>query len=67
MLENSIIVFASDNGGEVNVKKSGYASNYPLRGRKRTPFEGGIRVPAVLWSPLLGLRESRTSNQLMHV
>ncbi|XP_035221845.1 arylsulfatase I-like, partial [Stegodyphus dumicola] len=67
ILENSIIVFASDNGGEVSVRKNGYASNYPLRGRKRTAFEGGIRVPAVLWSPLLGLRESRTSNQLMHV
>ncbi|GFY45062.1 arylsulfatase B [Trichonephila inaurata madagascariensis] len=67
MLTNTIFVFASDNGGETNLNKNGYASNYPLRGKKFTIWEGGIRVPAFIWSPLLQLREPRISNQLMHV
>ncbi|GFY48796.1 arylsulfatase B [Trichonephila inaurata madagascariensis] len=67
MLANTIFVFASDNGGETNLNKNGYASNYPLRGKKFTIWEGGIRVPAFIWSPLLQLREPRISNQLMHV
>ncbi|KFM61765.1 hypothetical protein X975_25356, partial [Stegodyphus mimosarum] len=32
-----------------------------------TSFEGGVRLPAVIWSPLLLLKEHRTSTQLMHV
>nr|XP_042902748.1 arylsulfatase B isoform X1 [Parasteatoda tepidariorum]XP_042902749.1 arylsulfatase B isoform X2 [Parasteatoda tepidariorum] len=67
MLDNSIIVFASDNGGQVNGFHGGYSSNYPLRSRKRTLWEGGVRLPALIWSPLLKLKESRVSKQLMHV
>ncbi|XP_021919140.1 arylsulfatase B-like isoform X2 [Zootermopsis nevadensis] len=66
MLENSIIVFTSDNGAP-SVDVVGYqnwGSNYPLRGLKTTQWEGGIRTPAVVWSPVLG---RRVSDQLMHV
>jgi arylsulfatase A-like enzyme len=45
--ENTIVLFFSDNGGPT---QSG-ARNTPLRGGKRTAFEGGIRVPAVLRWP----------------
>jgi len=41
--ENTLVIFASDNGGDVG---SG-ASNGPLRGGKTQMFEGGVRVPAV--------------------
>ncbi|KAG8194369.1 hypothetical protein JTE90_010985 [Oedothorax gibbosus] len=67
-LKNSIIVFSSDNGGETEV--TGFDSRgsvWPLRGQKFTYFEGGIRVPSFLWSPLLGLKEPRIANQLMHI
>ncbi len=43
----TIIFFTSDNGG---VLRSG-ASNAPLRAGKATSFEGGHRVPGILWYP----------------
>ncbi|CAM9770541.1 unnamed protein product, partial [Hapterophycus canaliculatus] len=43
-LENSIIVVASDNGGDPGAG----GSNYPLRGMKHTYWEGGMK--ASLWS-----------------
>ncbi|GFS44384.1 arylsulfatase B [Trichonephila inaurata madagascariensis] len=67
MLSNTILVFASDNGGETDVSVDGYSSNYPLRGKKYFIWEGGIRVPALIWSPLLQLRKPQVSMQLMHV
>ncbi|NEP40337.1 MAG: sulfatase-like hydrolase/transferase, partial [Okeania sp. SIO2H7] len=38
--DNTLVVFASDNGGF-----TGAANMGPLRGAKSTTFEGGIRVP----------------------
>ncbi|GBM39599.1 Arylsulfatase B, partial [Araneus ventricosus] len=67
MLKNSVFIFTSDNGGEVNKERDGQGSNYPLRGNKYTPWEGGIRLPAVIWSPLLNLSKPRIAQQLMHV
>ncbi|KAG8195028.1 hypothetical protein JTE90_008199 [Oedothorax gibbosus] len=66
MLKNSIVLFVSDNGGEVKGSFGGAGSNYPLRGNKNTCWEGGIHIPAVIWSPLLRLDEPRVSKQLMH-
>lgn len=39
--ENTLIIFTSDNGGQISVG----ASNGPLRDGKGTMYEGGIRVP----------------------
>ena len=39
---STLLIFASDNGGAVHQG----GNNYPLRGAKRTNWEGGIRVPA---------------------
>jgi arylsulfatase A-like enzyme len=45
--ENTLIVFTSDNGGQLNIG----ASNGNLRGGKEEFYEGGIRVPAcAVWS-----------------
>ncbi len=60
----TLVVFFSDNGGTIGPQdgdNSRYAGTYalgeplglnaPLRGRKTQPFEGGIRVPAIIYSP----------------
>lgn len=47
MLQNSIIIFTSDNGGTINT----YSNNGPLRSFKKTLFDGGIRVPMIISYP----------------
>lgn len=66
MLENSIIVFMSDNGAQTVGLLENYGSNYPLRGLKFTLFEGGVRGAACVYSPAIK-NPSRISNQLIHV
>lgn len=66
MLQNTIIIFCSDNGGTPWGFHSTRSINWPLRGAKGTVWEGGTRVPAFVWSPLL-VRSRRVSHQLMHI
>ncbi|KAJ9574805.1 hypothetical protein L9F63_008030 [Diploptera punctata] len=68
MLQNSIIVFLSDNGAPTILSSQWQTpgSNYPLRGVKVTQWEGAVRTPAILWSPLLK-HNSHISHQLMHI
>ena len=50
LLQNTLIVFTSDNGGLVkgnNWAKGKITSNAPLRGGKGTCYEGGTRVPLI--------------------
>ncbi|MEM9368936.1 MAG: sulfatase-like hydrolase/transferase, partial [Planctomycetota bacterium] len=51
--DNTIIVFASDNGGNMYNEVDGTTptSNAPLRGGKATMFEGGVRGPAIFVQP----------------
>lgn len=46
MWNNSLVVFHSDNGGEIMAKGICGGNNWPLRGGKFSNFEGGIRVNA---------------------
>jgi arylsulfatase A-like enzyme len=47
--DNSVIVFSGDNGAPVNDG----GSNWPLKGTKASQWEGAVRPPAFLHSPLL--------------
>ncbi len=60
LLENTIIIFTSDNGGHCHLKKPGISSNRPLRSGKGWTYEGGIRVPHIVyWKGKLTPSESK--------
>ncbi|MEX2564593.1 MAG: sulfatase [Cyclobacteriaceae bacterium] len=55
--DNTIIVFMSDNGAPQEA-----TLNYPLRGHKLDPYEGGIRVPMIVKWP--GVVKPNTSSSI---
>ena len=66
LLEDTIIIFTSDNGGYLNYgnKFQQISSNGQLRGQKATLYEGGHRVPLlVAWPSRI---ESKISHVLTH-
>ena len=60
--DNTVILFMADNGGTA---KDG-SSNWPLRGSKKTLYEGGIRIYTVLKAPGLSAKNSTWSG-MIHV
>ncbi len=58
-LDNTIIIFMSDNGGETNV-----TSNAPLRAGKSSVYEGGFRVPLIVWWKN-GIKTSQVVDQVV--
>ena len=61
ILEDTVIIFTSDNGGEHNV-----TSNAPLRGAKSQLYEGGIREPMIIsWAGTLP--ENKTSDAVVNI
>ncbi|WP_414660741.1 sulfatase [Horticoccus sp. 23ND18S-11] len=48
LTERTIIVFTSDNGGRIT---QGTTSNAPLRFGKASAYEGGVRVPLIVFAP----------------
>jgi len=53
--KNTFVLFSSDNGPEdIHVRNAGHSgvgSAGPFRGRKRSLYEGGVRVPGIAWWP----------------
>jgi arylsulfatase A-like enzyme len=71
--DNTIVLFLSDNGGSTGTQNNDTkyagthpsfkipARNGPLRGKKGTVYEGGIRTPAILsWPGKLKPRDERS-------
>jgi arylsulfatase A-like enzyme len=46
LLENTLIIFTSDNGPDAEVNTAGH-----LRGVKASLYEGGFREPSIAWWP----------------
>ncbi|XP_067658829.1 arylsulfatase B-like [Haliotis asinina] len=55
LFENTLILFTTDNGGPLDV----YANNWPLRGGKRTIWEGGTRGTSFMYGA--GLKRIKTT------
>jgi len=60
-LENTVILFMSDNGGVAEIPTG--SSCLPLRGHKFQEWDGGVRVPAIFyWEK--GFKQGRTIDQV---
>ena len=61
--DNTLVVFTSDNGGWIEQETDG-GSNGLLLGGKSQDVEGGLRVPAIVWGPGLGIRADYVAHAL---
>jgi arylsulfatase A-like enzyme len=70
LANNTIVVFTSDHGATFEVGNMGtsayHDSNFPFRGQKRTLWEGGIRVPAVVRWPGK-IPAGKASEEIVHM
>ena len=57
--DNTLVIYASDNG-----RGPGRTPNQKLQGRKLSTYEAGIRVPAIVWGPGLGVKGGTVSRAL---
>ncbi len=64
MLEQTVIIFTSDNGGLSTLRRPGPTSVRPLRAGKGWCYEGGIRVPLLIKYPGMTDR-GKVSNALV--
>lgn len=62
MLDNTLVVLASDNGG----CPADGGSNFPFRGFKHTLFEGGVRTPSFVYSKSDSIIPAEVSKVVIH-
>ena len=61
-LNNTVIIFSTDNGGQT----AEGSSNWPLRGNKATLFEGGVRGVSFVWGKMLS-KSNFDNTGMMHI
>jgi len=68
MLSNTVLFVNSDNGGHPVYTQGHPGNNFPLRSSKFAYYEGGVRVPAFVFSPghIPSARKGTTYHGLMH-
>ena len=66
MWDNLLMIMSSDNGGSTTRNT---ANNYPLRGTKTLPYDGGVRVATFISGGFVppALRGTTNSHTFMHV
>lgn len=62
--QHTLVIFLSDNGPWI-VKGENGGSAFPLRNGKTTSYEGGFRVPCVMWGPGLLKNPGRVSDEIL--
>ena len=48
LLQDTLIIFTSDNGGLIESESIGHSTSGPLRGSKASIYEGGHRIPMMM-------------------
>ncbi|MCH2206935.1 MAG: sulfatase-like hydrolase/transferase [Lentisphaerales bacterium] len=56
--QNTIVIYTTDNG-----RRPGRNKQQPIRGGKITTYEGGLRVPCIVWGPGVGIKP-QTSGEI---
>ncbi len=62
--DHTLLIFFSDNGPWL-VKGRDGGSAFPLRNGKTSTYEGGFRVPCVIWGPGLLQNPGRVSDEIL--
>ncbi|MEM1224895.1 MAG: alpha/beta fold hydrolase [Planctomycetota bacterium] len=58
--DDTIVVYVSDNG-----RGPGRSPSQEIRGRKLSTYEGGLRVPAIIWGPGQGIQSGHASSAIV--
>ena len=66
-LDNTIIVFSTDNGGAANGFDNNWGNNFPLRSGKGYFYEGGTRGVAFVHGTMFQNRAGQVSTELIHI
>lgn len=66
ILNDTVIVFMSDNGAMTTGYYENFGSNWPSRGLKSTLYEGGVKNVAVMWCNQL-TQKGIVDEHLVHI
>lgn len=62
--QRTLVIFLSDNGPWI-VRGENGGSAFPLRNGKTSSYEGGFRVPCVMWGPGIVKNPGRVSDEIV--